>query len=266
MAKGWRKVFFGLVVISMCGLILFPVFWMILTALRPESEVFYVHRGTQITLENFWKAWQSPKIQESFVNSAIVAFLATVFSLQVTIMSGYMLSRFKGATNKVLFVTFYLFRTIPYITWILPLYLLTQRLGLFDTYVGVLLPHIAVHVCFFSWVMKGFFDGIEPEMEQAAYIDGCSHWGAFLRIAFPQALPGVYALAILCWLFTWNEFLFALMLTSSNTAMLSVTMAQFVHELGIEWHLMSATAVMAMIPAAIVTLFGQKYVVSGLRV
>jgi multiple sugar transport system permease protein len=265
LAKGWRQAFIGLALAGVLGLFLFPVFWLTLTALRPESEVFFVHRGTQITLANFFKAWQSPKIKESFLNSAVLAFLATIFSLQVTVMSGYMLSRFKGATNKAWFTAIYLFRTVPYITWVMPLYLLTQSLGLYDTYLGLLLPHVAVHICFFSWVMKGFFDGVEPELEQAAYLDGCSHWGAFLRIILPQALPGIMALGILCWLFTWNEFLFALILTGSQTPLLTVTMAQFVHELGVEWHLMSATAVMAMIPALLVTLFAQRYVVSGLR-
>jgi multiple sugar transport system permease protein len=265
LAKGWRSAFVGLVLAGVLGLFLFPVLWLTLTALRPESEVFYVHRGTHFTLANFLKAWHSPKIQESFVNSAILATLATIFSLQVTVMSGYMLSRFKGASSKLWFSAIYLFRTVPYITWVMPLYLLTQSLGLFDTYLGLLLPHVAVHVCFFSWVMKGFFDGVEPELEQAAYLDGCSHWGAFLRIILPQALPGIMALAILCWLFTWNEFLFALILTGSQTPLITVTMAQFVHELGVEWHLMSATAVMAMIPALLVTLFAQRYVVSGLR-
>jgi multiple sugar transport system permease protein len=106
---------------------------------------------------------------------------------------------------------------------------------------------------------------VEAELEQAAYLDGCSHWGAFLRIILPQARPGIMALGILCWLFTWNEFLFALILTGSRTPLITVTMAQFVHELGVEWHLMSATAVMAMIPALVVTLFAQRYVVSGLR-
>jgi multiple sugar transport system permease protein len=265
LAKGWRQAFVGLALAGVLGLLLFPVLWLTLTALRPESEVFYVHRGTQVTLANFAKAWQSPKIQESFLNSAVLATLATVFSLQVTVMSGYMLSRFKGATNKLWFTAIYLFRTVPYITWVMPLYLLTQAMGLYDTYLGLLLPHVAVHICFFSWVMKGFFDGVEPELEQAAYLDGCSHWGAFLRIILPQARPGIMALGILCWLFTWNEFLFALILTGSRTPLLTVTMAQFVHELGVEWHLMSATAVMAMIPALVVTLFAQRYVVSGLR-
>ena len=90
--------------------------------------------------------------------------------------------------------------------------------------------------------MKGFFDGIDPSMEYAAMIDGCSRWGAFLRVAMPSAVPGLTALAILCWLYTWNEFLFALILTGHETPILTVVMAQFVHELGMEWHLMSATA------------------------
>ncbi len=146
LAKGWKKAFVSLVLFAISLLIVFPVFWLTLTSLRPESEVFYVHKGTRLTLENFWKAWQTPKIQESFFNSAVIATLATFFSLQVTIMSGYMLSRFKGATNKVWFTLIYLFRTVPYITWVLPLYLLTQWLGIFDTYIGLLLPHIAVHI------------------------------------------------------------------------------------------------------------------------
>jgi multiple sugar transport system permease protein len=114
--------------------------------------------------------------------------------------------------------------------------------------------------------MKGFFDGIDPSMEYAAQIDGCSRWGAFIRVALPAAVPGITALAILCWLYTWNEFLFALILTNNNTPMLTVTMAQFVTELGMEWNLMAATAVMALVPALIVTVFGQRYVIRGLRV
>jgi len=148
---------------------------------------------------------------------------------------------------------------------VLPLYFVTRALGIFDTYWGLLLPHVAVHICFFSWIMKGFFDGIDPSMEYAAMIDGCSRWGAFLRVALPAAIPGLTALAILCWLYTWNEFLFALILTAQKTPIPTVVMAQFVHELGMEWHLMSATAVLSLGPALIVTIFGQKYVIRGLK-
>jgi multiple sugar transport system permease protein len=114
--------------------------------------------------------------------------------------------------------------------------------------------------------MKGFFDGIDPSMEYAAMIDGCTRWGAFRRVALPAAGPAIAALGILSWLWTWNEFLFALILTGNRTPLLTVTMAQFVTELGTEWNLMSAMAVMAMIPAVIITLFAQKYVIQGLRI
>jgi multiple sugar transport system permease protein len=266
LAPGWKRAFFGLTITAVTLLMVFPVAWMVLTAFRPASGVFYVHRGTEFTLGNFAEALAKPEMKQSFVNSGIIATLATVFSLAVTITSGYMLSRFQGTASSLWFGLIYLFRSIPFITWVIPLYLLTQWLGILDTYLGLLLPHIAIHICFFSWIMKGFFDGISPETEYAAYIDGCSRWGAFIRIALPLATPGIVALFILSWLYTWNEFLFALILTGSRTPMLTVRMAQFVNETGIEWHLMSATAVMAIGPALIVTLFAQEYVVKGLRI
>jgi multiple sugar transport system permease protein len=266
LAPGGKKVLFVLALIGVLFLFGFPAFWLILTSLRPGWAVFYVHRGTDFTIHNYFEVLQDGIVVRAFINSFMIATLATVFSLAVTISSGYMLSRFKGPVASAWFGTIYVFRTVPYISWVLPLYFVAQWMGVFDTYAGLLLPHIAVHICFFSWLMKGFFDSIDPSMEQAALIDGCTRWGAFLRVALPSAIPGIAALAILCWLYTWNEFLFALILTSHNTPMITVTMAQFVTELGTEWNLMSATAAMAMGPALLVTIFGQKYVVRGLRV
>jgi multiple sugar transport system permease protein len=266
LAPGGRRALLGLAAIAVCLLFVFPVFWLVLTALRPGYAVFYVHRGTDFTLENFHEVLGQEIVLKAMFNSFALSTLATIFSLGVTVTSGYMLSRFKGPIPNLWFGCIYVFRCVPYVSWVLPLYFVTRALGIFDTYWGLLLPHVAVHVCFFSWIMKGFFDGIDPSMEYAAMIDGCSRWGAFRRIALPSAIPGLTALAILCWLYTWNEFLFALILTAHETPILTVVMAQFVHELGMEWHLMSATAVLALGPALIVTIFGQKYVIRGLKV
>jgi multiple sugar transport system permease protein len=266
LAPGGRRALFVLAVIAVVLLFAFPAFWLVLTSLRPGWAVFYVHRGTDFTLHNYLEVLEEEVVVQAFLNSAVIATLATVLSLAVTITSGYMLSRFRGPIASTWFGTIYVFRTVPYISWVLPLYFVTRWLGLFDSWWGLLLPHVAVHICFFSWIMKGFFDSIDPAMEQAALIDGCTRWGAFLRVALPSALPGIAALAILCWLYTWNEFLFALILTAHRTPMITVVMAQFVHELGTEWHLMSATAVMAMGPALLITVFGQKYVIRGLRI
>ena len=261
-----RRLLFALAVTGICFAFAFPVLWLILTSLRPESGVYYVHRGTEFTLASFAEVLQDDRLLQAFFNSALISTLATFFSLLVTVSSGYMLSRFRGPAAQTWFGTIYVFRCVPYISWVLPLYFVAQSWGIYDTYIGLLLPHIAVHICFFSWLMKGFFDGIDPSMEHAALIDGCTRWGAFIRVALPSAIPAISALAVLCWLFTWNEFLFALILTGNKVPVITVVMAQFVTEMGLRWNLMAATAVMALVPAFLLALFGQKYVIRGLRI
>ncbi len=266
LAPAGQRVFFILCAVATLLIFAFPIFWLILTSLRPAWAVFYVHRGTDFTFDNYLTVWEQPQVLEAYLNSLIIVTLATVLSLSVTVTSGYMLSRFTGRIPNLWFGAIYVFRTVPYITWVLPLYFVAQWAHIYDSYIGILLPHVAVHICFFSWIMKGFFDGIDPSMESAALIDGCTRWGAFWRVALPSAVPGIAALSILCWLWTWNEFLFALILTGQRTPILTVIMAQFVTDAGTQWNLMTATAVTALVPAFIVALFGQKYVVSGLRI
>lgn len=264
-APGAWRIFLILVVLAVLLIFIGPVAILMVTSIRPPSGIYYIWRGTEFTLQNYVDVLQQPQILHAMFNSFVMATLATVVSLGVTVGSGYMLSRFTGRIQKTWFATIYVFRTVPYISFVLPLYLVTTNLRIYDTYLGLLLPHIAVHVCFFSWLMKGFFDSINPSMEHAALIDGCTRWGAFRRVALPSAMPGIAALSILSWLWTWNEFLFALILTGQRTPMITSTMAQFVTETGTEWNLMSATAVLAMLPALLVTIFGQKYVIRGLR-
>lgn len=266
LAPGGRRALLLLATLAIVLLFLGPIVILIVTSIRPGWAVYYIYRGTDFTLDNYREVLTTEAVLHAFLNSFMVATLATIVSIGVTVSSGYMLSRFKGPLPRAWFGTIYLFRTVPYISWVLPLYLVCYYLGIYDTYAGILLPHIAVHICFFSWIMKGFFDGIDPSMEYAALIDGCSRWGAFLRVALPSATPAIAALGILSWLYTWNEFLFALILTGHRTALITVTMAQFVTELGTAWNLMSAMAVMAMGPAIIITLFAQKYVIRGLRI
>jgi multiple sugar transport system permease protein len=266
LAPGGRRALLLLTTIGIILLFLGPIVILVVTSVRPGWAVYYIYRGTAFTLQNFRDVLKTEAVLHAFYNSFLVATLATIFSIGVTVSSGYMLSRFKGPISRTWFGTIYLFRTVPYISWVLPLYLVCYYLGIYDTYAGIVLPHIAVHICFFSWIMKGFFDGIDPSMEYAALIDGCTRWGAFLRVALPSAIPAIATLGILSWLYTWNEFLFALILTGQNTALITVTMAQFVTELGTAWNLMSAMAVLAMGPAILITVFAQKYVIRGLRI
>lgn len=265
-APGARRLSFALALSVVCFLFAFPALWLILTSFRPQSGVYYVYRGLDFTLDSFAQVFANERLVQAFFNSAVIATAATIFSILVTVSSGYMLSRFRGPIASGWFGVIYALRCVPFVTWVLPLYFVEQRWGLYDSYLGLLLPHIAVHICFFSWLMKGFFDGIDPSMEQAALIDGCTRWGAFLRVAVPSAMPAISALSVLSWLFSWNEFLFALILTGQHTPVVTVVMAQFVSEMGMQWNLMAATAVLALVPAFLLTLFGQKYVIRGLKI
>lgn len=259
-----RSVGVHLLVAVVCLLFAFPVLWLILTAFRPPADVFYVHASSGFSLDNFRAALKWPKLGMSFWNSAVVATLSTLFSIVITVPSGYMLARFPGRFASTWFFAIYLARAVPFVTWLLPLYLVVQQYSLYDTYTGVVMAQAAFHVTFFSWVMKGFFEAIPMDMEEAGYLDGCSRWSAFIRITLPSAVPGIIALSILGWLWSWNELLFALILTGNRTPMLTVTMGQFINEMGIEWGAMAATAVLALVPAVLFTVFTQKYIVKGL--
>jgi len=261
---GWRRALWLAGIVLVCFFFVFPIFWLILTALRPASEVFYVHRGTHFTLDNFIRAFGAHQFKEAMFNSAVLATLGTFLSIGITLQSGYMLGRFRSKLRNAWFGLIYVMRTIPYITWGLPLYAMAQYLGIYDTYWGVVGPHLAVHVAFFSLVMKGFFENITASSEEAALVDGCSYWGVYFRIAVPQVLPGIFALSLICWLWTWNELLFAMLLTGADTPLLTVTIVQFVNEIGMEWNLMAGSAIIALIPAILITIFGQKYITKGL--
>src|SRR6185312_2266783 len=117
-----RKTFFALALAAICFAFAFPVLWLILTSLRPASGVYYVHRGLEFTLGNFAEVLREERIVQAFVNSGVIATLATALSLMVTVSSGYMLSRFRGPIARTWFGTIYVFRCVPYISWVLPLY------------------------------------------------------------------------------------------------------------------------------------------------
>ena len=246
---------------------LFPVLYLAVTAFRPPADVFSVlGAGFRFSVTNFREAlgWQGVRITEAFVNSGIIATTSTVLSLVVTLPSGFMLARYRTRLARSWFFTIYLIRTIPYISWLLPLFLLAQRFGFHDTYPGIIAAQAAFHVTFYSWIFKGFFEGTSRELEEAALVDGCARWGAFARVSVPLAIPGIMAAGILGWIWGWNELLLALFLTSDHIPMYSKTISTFITEMGVEWGRMAATSVMAMLPAVLVTFFCHRYIVAGL--
>ena len=265
--RRWGNVFLVALIYAVTLAFLFPVAYLALTAFRPPADVFSVlGAGFRFSLANFRDAlgWQGVRITEAFINSAIIATTSTVLSLVVTLPSGFMLARYRTRLARSWFFVIYIVRTIPYISWLLPLFLLSQRFGFHDTYTGIIAAQAAFHVTFYSWIFKGFFEGTSKELEEAALVDGCARWGAFVRISVPLAIPGIMAAGILGWIWGWNELLLVLFLTSDHIPMYSKTISTFITEMGVEWGRMAATGVMAMVPAVIVTAFCHRYIVAGL--
>jgi multiple sugar transport system permease protein len=246
---------------------LVPVLYLTLTAFREPQAVFYVlEAGLHFSLRNFTEAlnWRGVPIKEAFLNSALIATASTLLSLFITLPSGYMLARYRTRLARSWFFVVYLVRAVPYVSWVLPLFLLAQKLGLYDTYFGIIAAQAAFHVAFYSWILKGFFEGVPHEAEEAALLDGCSRWGAFFRIAVPLAIPGVVAAGILGWIWGWNELLIALFMTTETIPMFAKTVSAFITEMGVAWGRMAATGVMATVPALIVTALCYRYIVVGL--
>jgi len=248
---------------------LFPVYWLVLTSLKPPSEQFTMPPrwwSRNLTLEHYRAIFQSP-IAGLAANSAAVVLGSTAVSLVAGTMGAYALSRFRLRYNLNRRIAYWILSTrmFPPIVSVIPLFLILRRLDLLDTRFALVLAYAVFNLPFVVWMMKGFFDELPRELEEAARIDGASHFEAFRRIILPLVRPGLAATAIFCMIVSWNEFLFALILTQTDAAMtLPVGIANQVTQYEIRWGAMSAAGVLATVPIFVFALAVQRHLVRGL--
>lgn len=254
-----------LIVVALGGL--FPIYWTLNTSLKPESRnVTFPPQWLPepATLEHYAYVITST-IPRNYLNSILLAAGTIVLVLVVAVHASYAAARFQfRGKNTILFV---LLATImvPGIVTLIPQYFLAVQLGLHDTYLVLMLIFAAWQTPTATWVLRGFFESIPPELEEAAMVDGCTRLGAFYRVVLPLAQPGLVAAAILVFVWVWNEFVIALNLTSSTaTRPLTVGLYFFVSESGIEWGRMAAAASMALIPVIILFAVLQRRFIQGL--
>lgn len=202
----------------------------------------------------------------NIVNSLIVAGISTLIVLTVGTLAAYSLSRLKWArwVSGLFLGWTMLFNTIPVLTVVGPWYLMFQQIGLYDTLLGLILTHIAINLPMTVWLMMTFFNDIPPDLEEAARVDGATQAQAFRRVILPLVVPGLIASGVLAFVFSWNEFSVALNLTSRGTATVPVGIANFAEQYEVQNGNMAAAAVLSTIPALILMMFGQRFVVQGL--
>jgi multiple sugar transport system permease protein len=257
-----------------------PALWIILTSVRLRTEVDAhppVWIPSALSFDSYKILFGMPTPEGAFGlggsipvltygrNSIVIALVATTFAIVLGTLAGYAFSRFSFRGKNSLFLGFMLARAIPGIALSLPLFVLFARAGLSDTIPGMIITYIALNIPFTAWLMDGFFRALPEELDDAARIDGCSHWGAFLRVALPLALPGVAAAAIFAFLTCWNEFALASIITRTpKSRTFPPALFEFTGQFVSDWRGMTAMAVLMLIPAVIFVALVQRQLVQGL--
>lgn len=199
-----------------------------------------------------------------FLNSFIISIASTALSVLLGTLTAYALSRFKMKGKNDLMFFILSTRMLPAVVVTIPLFLMFRFLKLTDTHIGLILLYVAFNVSFAIWVMKGFFDDIPIEYEEAALVDGYTRMQTFRKIALPQAATGIAATTVFCYIFSWNEYAFALIMTSRVATTATVYIQGIKGSLGIDWGAIIAGSFLFFIPVAIFTFLMRKYLLAGI--
>ena len=253
---------------------LLPIAWMVLSSLRNYSDIA---AGDQLNTEapirwaNYRDIWINVDFFNYFKNSLIVCGLTTLLSTLCSLCAAYALARFRFRGSSAVSLSFTVTQVIPGMLFFLPLYMLYRNLGenwglqMLDSYQGLVFLYVALFTPASIWIMRGFFVSIPRELEDAAIIDGCSRFGAFVRIVLPLSAPGIVATATFVFLLAWDELFFAWVLTSSASVQtVPVGIRLFISQFQHRYDLMMAAGAVSTLPMLIAFFAGQRYFVKGL--
>ena len=243
--------------------LLLPFAWMIVTSLKDHAENLN-YPPTLIfrpTWQNYVDVFHENPLTRYLVNSLIVGTGSTALALALGTPAAYTIARWRQRRLAVLLLTA---RLMPGVACLVPWYMVFRSLGMLDTYGALILTHLIVSLPIVVWLLIGFFEDVPTELEDAGRIDGCSNWQAFRSIALPLVRPGLVAAAILAFIYSWNNFLFSLILAGERTAPLPVAVFSFITYGMINWGGLTAAATVILVPVLILTLAIQRHIVRGL--
>jgi multiple sugar transport system permease protein len=238
--------------------------WMLSLSLKTEIDNIAfppVFIPNPPTLDNFRAVFERNDFLLQAWNSIVVSFGATGIALLVGIPAGYGIAKMRATRAAVLIL---IARITPGLSYLIPLFLMFQWLGLTGTLAPILITHLVLTVPIAVWVMIGFFEGLPAELEEAALVDGATIWQAFRHVALPLARPGITVATILAFIFSWNNFIFAMVLAGRETRTLPVAVNNMLTFEQIAWGPLSAAALLVTAPVLILTLVAQKQIVAGL--
>ena len=266
--KKKRPISYHLVNIGIVFLGLFailPLVWTFYTSLRTNVDINKFPAKislSNLSLDAYFGVWRDTNFPMLIKNSLIVSTLTVIVSLSLGTLAGYALSRSKFRGRQGVLLVYLAIRLVPGVLLLIPLYLFMNKLGLLDSYIGLVLAYTTFTLPATIWLMKGFFDSLPPDLENAARIVGCSRMGAMWRISIPLVLPGLAATGTLTAITAWNDVLFAMLLTSSDrTRTWPVGLREMIGEFQLPWEALTATSILSLLPVVIgFALVGRKMV------
>jgi len=249
-----------------------PLYWLVTTALKPGWAI--IHRPPLlippfISFKHFSSSMfgtvQFEGALNSIKDSLIVATGNTLLCIIVGLLASYSIARFKTGGDNL---SFWILsnRFLPPVAFIIPLFFILKKLNLFDTHLGLILVYCTFNVPFATWLIMGFIQQIPEDLEEAAMIDGCTRFGAFFKILMPLIIPGVAVSALFCFLFAWNEYIMAFLLTGEKVNTIPVAIPKYRGAHDILYGEISAVTIIAIIPAIILAFLLQRYLMRGLTV
>ena len=263
-----KQVLLHVAVLVMIAFLVFPVLLLVFNSLKTQTQIFESPMGIPhgVTWDNFRTVIAGGTFLINLRNSAIVAFSTVILAIIVTAPAGYALSRFKFRGRTAFSMWLLATQAFPGIIMVLGLFTVLKVYGLINTLPGLVIMHTSFALPFSIWLLKGYFDKIPIDLEEAARIDGCTRLRALVSIILPLSVPGLLAVATFSLLLSWNEFFFALVIMRTNeTWTLPVYLARFLGSGGVvQWGPLSAAALLVTIPVFVLFLLGQRYLVSGL--
>jgi multiple sugar transport system permease protein len=267
-SPSWAKWIGNSAVILIVLIWLFPVYWIVATSLKQKGDIVNPvpsFLGFSPTLDNYRTIFGATyTFADVVLNSLIVAICVTFLVIVLAIPAAYSLARWQTKGSERIAMWILSLRMLPPVAVVIPYYVLATRLQLIDTYAVLIIVHLAFGLPFAVWLMRGFFAEIPRELDQAAMLDGYSYLAVLRKIIIPLATPSIAVTAIFTFIFSWNEFLLALLLTDTNAVTVPVQISKMILAYQVLWGELSAAGVIALLPLLFVVFSLQRYIVRGL--
>jgi multiple sugar transport system permease protein len=270
--RNFRNIFISAITYLLIGLALLfmltPIVWLLSTSLKDRSEMFSFPLRLlpeEFVWENYIKIWQAVPFGTYLKNSIFISVYATLMTLAISTLAAYSFSRFRFKRKQGILSMILFSQMFPSVLLIIPMFIYIKKLELLGSFSGLMITYLTFLIPFSTWALTNFFDNIPVDVEEAAMIDGCTRIGALFRVILPVSLPGLIAVGTYCFLTSWNEFIFAMTFMGNQEEWtLPVGLTALSSQYALDWGLLTAGGIIAIVPATIIMLFLQKYLLAGL--